>query len=150
MIRKITFFLVIVTLTSCGFEPIYLKKNNLNLSIQKVEFTGDKKVNRRILAILNLKKNIDKNSKYILKLNSEKLIETVAKDKTGNASIYKTTINMSVKLDEKDNVIKEKKFSTSFTYNNSDNKFDLVQYQNNIEVNLTNKIAEQITMFLGT
>ena len=42
-----------------------------------------------------------------------------------------------------------RKIIDSFTYNNNSNKFELAQYQKNIEKNLTNKIAEEIIVFLN-
>ena len=49
---------------------------------------------------------------------------------------------------EENKIIKSKDFSSSFTYNNIENKFDLTQYQKSIELNLINKISEEIFIFL--
>ena len=48
MIKKIFILLILVTLTSCDYEPIYSKKNNTNELINKIELSGDKKINRAI------------------------------------------------------------------------------------------------------
>lgn len=149
MIKKIIFFLLILTLANCGYQPIYLK-SNIDLLVNKFELNGDKNINRKVISLLNLKKNSEDKPGFILELNSEKKIETVAKDKAGKASIYKTTITVKVRLNQKEKLIKEKNFVESFVYNNSDNKFDLLQYQKNIEINLTDKISEKIMIFLNT
>ena len=57
MIKKIFILLILVTLTSCDYEPIYSKKNNTNELINKIELSGDKKINRAITSALNLKKS---------------------------------------------------------------------------------------------
>ena len=44
--------------------------------------------------------------------------------------------------------MKDKNFISDFTYNNKENKFDLSQYQKEIEENLINKIIEKIYIFL--
>ena len=135
---------------SCGYTPIYLKKNNFDLSIKEYELLGEKKINRQIVSLLNLKKDDKEKSQYTLKLNSQKILEDVAKDKTGKVTIYKLILNVDVELSENEKLIKEKNFIKSFIFKNSDNKFDLMQYQKNIENNLINKLSEEIIIFLNT
>lgn len=150
MKKNIIILLLIATLTSCGYEPIYLKKNSLDLSIKEYELLGDKAINRKIVTLLNLKKSNKKNSWYTLKLDSRKLIESVAKDKAGDTTIFRLTLSIELILSEDDNLVKEKNFITSFTYNNTKNKFDLLQYQKSIEKNLIDKLSEEIIIFLKT
>lgn len=150
MIRKIIFCFTFIMLTNCGYEPIYIKNDTSNFSIQKFILSGDKNINRRITSLLNLKSKTEENSQLILRFNSKKLLEVVSKDKAGNALIYKITVSTNVQLNENEKLIKEKNFRTSFTYNNSENKFELLQYQKNIETNLVDKITEEINIFLNT
>ena len=150
MKKNIIILLLIATLTSCGYEPIYLKKNSVDLSIKEYKLLGDKAINRNIVSLLNLKKSNKKNSWYTLKLDSRKLIESVAKDKAGDTTIFRLTLSIELILSEDDNQVKEKNFITSFTYNNTKNKFDLLQYQKNIEKNLIDKLSEEIIIFLKT
>jgi acid phosphatase class B len=85
---------------------------------------GDKKINRKISPIFNLKENENKETGYQLKLNSEKKIEVVSKDKIGNPSVYRTTITVNFDIFDDNKIIKSKIFLTSFTYNSNKNKFD--------------------------
>ena len=82
--------------------------------------------------------------------NSEKNIETVAKDKKANVSIYRTTVMVKIILEKQNKIIKSKTFSSSFNYNNLSNKFELFQYQKSIEHNLIDKISEEIIIYLNT
>jgi len=150
MIKKIIFFLLILSLTSCGYQPIYTKKNYDALVIKEYQLAGDKIINRKIVSLLNLRKNIQLESSYILSLDSVKKLETVAKDKTGRASVFKTSITVSIKINENKTLIKEKIFNKTYTYNNTKNKFDLMQYQKDIENNILDKISEEIIIFLNT
>ena len=149
IIKKILFILIFFSLTSCGYEPIYSKKNIKDISIKKIELTGDKKVNRNIISLTNLKEN-DRETGYNLIINSIKKIEIFSKNKEGNASVYRTTIEVNFSLKDEDKIIKNKIFSSSFSYNNMANKFDLSQYQKNIETNLIDQIAEEIRIFLNS
>ena len=149
MIRKIFYFLLIVALSGCGYESIYFNNNKLNLPIKEFELTGDKNVNRKIISILNLKKDNSKNTNYVLRLDSQKLLETAAKDKAGNATIFKTSLKVKIQLTKNGKLINEKTFDDSFTCSNSEDKFNLSQYQKSIEENLIDKISEKIIFFLS-
>ena len=148
MIKQIFIALIIVTLTSCDYEPIYSKKASPNILINKIELNGDKKIDRAISSALNLKNN-NKKYNYKLIITSEKKLDIISKDKTGNASAFRTTIKVKALLSKGDETLKEKKFIADFIYNNMENKFDLSQYRENIERNLVNKIAKEIFIFLN-
>tara|TARA_B100000795_G_C22665082_1_gene385666 strand:+ start:405 stop:860 length:456 start_codon:yes stop_codon:yes gene_type:complete len=135
-------------LMSCNYEPIFAKKNLSILSIKKVELEGDKKINRAIIALLNISKENQQKPSYNLNLNSTKKIEITARDSQGNISVYKTIIVVNVLLENQKIIIKEKSFESSFSYNNIQNKFDLSQYQKDIETDLINKIAKEINIYL--
>jgi hypothetical protein len=150
MIKKIIFLILILSLANCGYQPIFVKNSTNKFLIQEYELIGDKTVNRKIISQLNLKKNPNKKSGYVLALSSFKKIEIAAKDKTGNASKFNTNITVNIKISKNNNLIKEKSFSENYNYSNSENKFDLLQYQKNIDNNLIEKITEEIILFLNT
>ena len=150
MIKKIFFLALILSLSNCGYNPIYLKKIDTKLLVKSYQLAGEKNINKRIVSYLGIKNNNNENAKHNLKLNSTKLVETVAKDKLGNASVYKTTIRVELLISEENNVIKQRTFISSFTYNNITNKFDLFQYQKNIDKNLIKNLSEKILIFLTT
>ena len=153
IIKKLTFILIFFLLANCGYEAIYLKKNISNISINEIILEGNKKINRKIITQANLSKNNNKTYAYDLTLISNKKIESAAKDDSGNTSVYKTTITVKFYLKDPKNqnqIFKEKNFTSSFSYNNMKNKFDLSLYQKNIENNLINKIAEEIIIFLSS
>jgi hypothetical protein len=147
MIKKIFFLILLFSQQSCGYEAMYLKKINLNEKIQSFETLGDKRINRNIISSLNLKKQ-NKKIGYKLIINSSKTLQTISKDKTGNSLIYKTLVTVKISLIDKEEILKEKVFNQQFTYNNIKNKFNLSQYQKEIEANLINKIIDEIIIFL--
>ena len=144
MIKKVFFLVLILFLSSCGYNPIYLKKSDKDLSLKNYQVTGNKIINKSIVSYLNLKNSSNTNAKYSLELNSTKLVEIVAKDKVGNPTVYKTTIIVELLMTEGANVIKKRTFTSNFIYNNIPNKFDLSQYQKNIDKNLINSLSEKI------
>ena len=147
MIKKIFFLILLFSLQSCGYEAMYLKKIDFNEKIKSFETLGDKKINRKIISSLNLK-NQNKATGYKLIINSSKTLQIISKDKAGNSSVYKTLIIVKVSLKDNEENLKEKVFSEQFIYNNIKNKFNLSQYQKEIEINLINKIMDEIIVFL--
>ena len=147
MIKKKIFLILLFFLQSCGYEAMYLKKIDFNEKIQSFETLGNKKINRNIVSSLSLK-NQNKTIGYKLIINSSKTLETISKDKAGNSSVYKTLIVVNVSLIDNKETLKEKVFSEQFTYNNIKNKFSLSQYQKEIEINLINKIIDEVIVFL--
>jgi len=147
--KKFTLLFIFIFLTNCGYQPIYLQKDSLKIFINEIDLEGDKKINRKIMELTNLKKKNNGKPSYNLKLISNKNIEIVAKDKFGNASIYKTTVTVIFSLEDQNEIFKQKTFSSNFSYNDIINSFELSEYQKTIENNLINKIAEEILIFIN-
>ena len=57
-------------------------------------------------------------------------------------------INLEIYAKDEKNNLKEKSFSKSINYNNSNNKSKLKKYENETAENLTEKIAEEIIIYL--
>ena len=148
MTKKITLLLVIFLIWGCGYQPVYLKKNNSEQKIKTITLNGEQKINKIIVTSLGLKEDRNLLTGYSLILKSLKRIDIISKDKNGNPSVYKTSIIVDISLTEKERIIKQKEFVSTFTYNASDNKFNLSQYQKNIELNLINEISEKIFIYL--
>ena len=149
MIKKICLIILFIGVSSCDYKPVYQQKVDLNLLIKEVQLEGNKNINRKVIKFLKLKDPKNKSSGYILKLNSTKKLAIISKDQAGDATLYRTTVTISVLLNGENKIIKQKTFSTNFVYNNISNKFDLPEYQKNIEATLINQLIEDIYIFLN-
>ena len=137
-------------LLGCGYQSIYSNINTQSFSINKISTSGNTNINRKILNLTKLTENKIKNSySPNLNLTSLKLKEVMAKDKSGNVSVFKITVNIDFTLMNKNQVSKSKTFTSSFVYNNSNNKFKLSQYEKIVEDNLIEKLAEEIIIFIN-
>ena len=146
--KKLLIF-VIFFVTSCGYQPIYINKNNSELVFKKLELVGDKEINRRIVSFIKI--NEDKNNKKLSNLilvSNENIIET-SKDEKGRVSTLKTTVEIRLSIESDNQVIETKTFKESFSYNNKNNKFDLSKYQSEVKNNLVDKIIEQMNIYLS-
>ena len=89
MIKKnIIFLSLILFLNSCGFTPIYLKNNNVNFSIEQVNFIGDRELNNFLKINLNKYKNEDVNNKIFIEVKSEYNKLILSKDNAGEVTNY--------------------------------------------------------------
>ena len=145
--KSILLILLFFILANCGFEPIYSSKKS-NFNIGEIKITNKNKFNSIIKNNLKNISNNESQNKFDLIINSEKKRIISSKDTKGNPQLLTMIISIEVQF-IKDNVIKNKKnFSQGFSYSNSSNKFDLAQYEKDIEKNLINKIIENINTYL--
>ena len=145
--KSILLILLFFILANCGFEPIYSSKKS-NFNIGEIKITNKNKFNSIIKNNLKNISNNESQNKFDLIINSEKKRIISSKDTKGNPQLLTMIISIEVQF-IKDNVIKNKKnFSQDFSYSNSSNKFDLAQYEKDIEKNLINKIIENINTYL--
>ena len=148
MEKKIFTFLLLLFLSSCGYEATYSLKNRAiyAFSISELVLTGDRQVNLKIKQMLAPYKNpkIEENKSFVLNIFSisEKIIMT--KDAAGDAVKFKNEITLKVQvfLDEENTsniVIKE-----SFIYDNNSDTFELKTYENQIKSNLAETAVDKI------
>ncbi len=149
MLKKTILLLIFLFVSNCGYQAIYEKRDNTNFFIKKIEIAGNKRISKKIISSINIEKNVINKNPYVLNIDTQKLIEAIAKDSLGNSSIYKITIIAKISLTSENKInIKEKVFNKTFTFNTMDNKFDQLQYQKNIENNLIKKISDELIIFL--
>tara|TARA_Y100001970_G_scaffold258833_1_gene339161 strand:- start:4445 stop:4894 length:450 start_codon:yes stop_codon:yes gene_type:complete len=148
MINRIL-FLLLITLTSCGYQPLYSKKETKTLIVNELELIGDANINKSIISALSI--NVDKNmlltNKVILE-NKKTIVET-SKNKKGQPDSFKMIIDVKFLLTDNGNISNEKFITEEFSYKNKENKFDLSQYETNIEQNLINKIIEKLIFYIN-
>ncbi|MDB2710151.1 hypothetical protein N9Y12_03950 [Candidatus Pelagibacter bacterium] len=151
MFQKQIILLLLLLLSSCGYEAIYSKKNsvNYNFSVSELNFVGDRKVNLKIKEKLNNYAQAKKDKDFILRIssNSEKI--TLAKNTAGNATSFKNSVSINVE------VLMNNKFKSnfiileSFNYNNISNKFNLKKYEEEIKNNLAETASDKLIFKLS-
>ena len=136
-------------ISSCGYQPIYVNKNGSDVIFNKVEFIGDKEINRRIISFISIKEDRNEKKFNDLLLKSKENVVETSKDSKGRVATLKTTVEIEILILNENRIIKKRIFSESFSYNNKDNKFDLAKYQNEVKNNLIDKIIEQINIYFS-
>ena len=92
----------------------------------------------------------DNNAKNKIELEIHSKINktTTSKDTKGNPKTFRIEIISQIKVIEGKKINLDKIFSKSSNYNNSSKKFELSQYEENIKINLIDKISEDIVGYL--
>jgi len=146
----ISIIILSITLTNCGFNPIYGSKNS-NFEILEIKNKNENKNSFAIEKMIVSLSNQDAIKKIKLEIDYEEIITTVLKDSKGDPSKKKLSINVDLKVkNEKNNVLVNKNFSEEFNYSVQSDKFNMAQYEDNIINNLSNKISNDIILLLGT
>tara|TARA_B100000035_G_scaffold306967_1_gene309652 strand:- start:688 stop:1137 length:450 start_codon:yes stop_codon:yes gene_type:complete len=146
MINRVL-FLILFLLSSCGYQPLYSEKENLNFSTKELELIGDANINKKIINILFIKVDKVKFQNNKITLESNKNIVETSKNKQGQPDSFKMVINFKLSIVDKENNLVAKNFSEEFSYKNKDNKFELSEYEINLEQNLINNIINKIRIF---
>ena len=151
MQKKIFTYLLLLFLSSCGYEAIYSQKNNINnnFSINELNLIGDRDINLKIKQKLNNYTLIEKDKNFKLKVSSTSKKTIVAKNISGDSTIFKVTIIIDVEIIMKDNYTNNMQIVENFTYNNNLDKFDLKKYEREIKRNLaetaTNNLISKLS-----
>jgi len=151
MKKKILVLLLMLFVSSCGYEATHSKKNtlNYNFSINELNFSGDRKVNLKIKEKLNNYIQNKKDKNFILKISStsEKII--LAKNTAGDATSFQSIIILSVEVLMTNKFKNNFLIEENFNYNNNSNKFDLKKYENEIKNNLTELATDKLIFKLS-
>ena len=148
MKNKIFFLVIFMFLAQCGYQTVYSNKNS-NFSITDVKILNDQNIGRQIKNRLGVFSNASKNSdNYYLEIDSKFEKTTASKDKQGNPKTFNLIVNVKVTLTNKKNIKETKIFSEGINYDNSDNKFSLRRYENSLKENLTEKIIDNLLIYL--
>ena len=151
MLQKQIILLLLLLLSSCGYEAIYSKKNSVNydFTVSDLSFVGDKTVNLKIKEKLNNYVYGKKDKDFILRISStsEKII--LSKNTAGDATSFQNSVSINVE------VLMNNKFKSnfiileSFNYNNISNKFNLKQLEKDIKNNLAEVASDKLIFKLS-
>ena len=148
---KKIYILLILFVTSCGYQPLYkINSEGENFKIQKIETTGNSEVGRKIISSLPFL--VIKNDETLNKINieSEKNTLEASKNSKGQVTSYRTTLTVKfVILNNKEEIVDGKILKKEFSYSADENKFKFREYQNKILENLIEGIVEDIIFYLN-
>ena len=140
------FLLVFITLfiiSSCSYKPILTSKKN-DFSLENIRSDTDSNIN------LIIKKNLldrsvnSENNKYDLNFSTEDEKEIVSSNENGDPTIFKIKIIINYTLSQDNKIIIRNKIVKQVNYNNINDKFELLKYEENILNSLLKNISQEI------
>ena len=153
MIKK--FLILIVTtlsLTSCGYGPIYSDKNTMDFEITSFKIEGDTEVNNIVQNKLG--KYLDNNSekKYIISIRTDYQKEAATKDATGKATNFKLIVNLTLNYTtselENNRVERVINFSESQMIKRDQNNYEQTNYENILIRNMSELLINRVILQL--
>ena len=150
-IFKIILIFIFFFQVSCGYK-IVNKLDNFKFKIIDYKLTGEKKINN--ILEKNFKRFEDNDviskSDFIIHANNEVNKSITSKNTSGEALSYDLKISIIIKIYEDGNLLSEKEFNESTSYDNLDSKFELKQYENILLQDLTNQMVIKINNHLNS
>ena len=140
--NRLIFFLLFFILSSCsGYEPIFSDKKN-NFGFERIDLEGDNQIGENIKKRLLLKSSGEK--KYSIFIKSKKNKETISSNSKGDPSVFRLKIKSEYLLSKEQKVILKNTIFKEVTYNNINDKFELLKYEENITDIISENIADEI------
>ena len=139
--KNIIILTLIFFLANCGFSPIYSKNDNVNFSIEQIEFAGDRDLNNFLKINLDRYKNQRKDNKISLDVETKYEKNILSKDGTGKISSYqlKAEAIFIIKSTNKKIRIKEKKILES-----KDDKFEEARNEKSVKQSFASSLSNKL------
>ena len=147
MIKKIL-LISLILMTACGYQPVYTKFI-LDYKFYEIDLQGDQKINNKIINTLKIKQSNEVKFFDKLSIKSSKNIQETSKNSKGQVETYRSIFNVEVSITRDNKIIKTQNFNENFSYNNKTSKFELTQYQKEVEDIIINKIINDLVIFLN-
>ena len=146
--KKLILILIFIFVSNCGFSPIYLSNDNSIIqSIKKIELKGNENLSKRIQNTLNIKTS--NNNKFLVIFDSSIEKTSISKNSSNITTGFMMSLDVTISILDNDKIVINKNFNKNFTYNNRDNKFELLEYERSIEENLISEISDEIILYLS-
>ena len=140
------FLLVFITLfiiSSCSYKPILTTKKN-DFTLENISSDTENKINLIIKKNLLDKSGNSENNKYDLNFSTEDEKEIVSSNENGDPTIFKIKIIINYALSQDNKIIFTNKIVKQVNYNNINDKFELLKYEENILNSLLKNISQEI------
>jgi len=151
MKKKLSSFLIFLFLSSCGYDALYSKKNQISydFSISELKFNGDREINLKIKEKLNNYTLSEKTKQFSLNVSSTSKKTITAKDNSGDATSFKIEITVNTEALKNDGQRSSFVILESFDYNNNSDKFELKSYESEIKNNLSSTASNKLILRLS-
>ena len=147
MIKKTFILFLILSLTHCGFSPVYNSnvKSDYEIIISKI--SGDKYINNFINNNIKSISDINSKNKYNLSIDTKYQKLIISKDSKGSPTEYELSVASTISI-ENNNQTKTISINEKQNIKNISDIFELKNYENSIKENFVNVIIRRLNLEL--
>ena len=149
LVKFSSLFFIFLFLYGCGYTPIFSKKD-VNFSIDKITFYGDKQLKKNLIQSLSSYRNLsDKEKKISLILENSKNKIVTSKNSKGEDQVYKINVNTNLKINinDEDNFF-ENNITKSVTYSAVTSKSEERQIEDKLVEDMSVQIGREIVLII--
>ena len=151
MIKKIIPLLILfISISHCGYTPLYLKKTNIDFSISSIKFEGDRTINNFLKTNLKQYLNNNNDKKFDIVAVTEYGKAVLSKDKAANTTSYQLSSNTTFKISSNNKAIKEFKILEKEIMDNITDDFQEQKnektYKQNFASSISNKLLTELSL----
>lgn len=136
---------IIFVVSACGYSPLMINKN-INIEFGEIITSGNNEISNKISNRMRYMVNEISENKLMLNSTIKKTI--ASKNKKGNPEIFNIDLKINLQIFLDDKKFEDKIFNESVSYNNLSSKFELKEREKKIKDSLTDKITNDILLYL--
>ena len=137
-----------IFLSGCGYTPIY-SNQNFDFNFSDIIYTTNSQLEAKVGKKLRTFSNEKSQKLFVIEINVRKKINTLTKDIKGNPSRHEMNIQIDLVATHNKNENLRQSFEERFNYKSNTNRFELKQYEKEIENLLIEKNIEKIISYLS-
>ena len=135
--------IALLIISGCSYKPIFTNKKN-DFKFENISSDNKSKINVIIKKNLLEKDDNSSNNNYDLNFSTKDEKEIVSSNENGDPTIFKIKITTNYSVSQNDKIIFTNKIVEQVNYNNIDDKFELLKYEENILNDLLKNISLEI------
>ena len=151
MIKKIiALFILFISISHCGFTPLYSKKESVNFSISSIKFEGDRIINNFLKTNLKQYQNNNYNKKFNIVVITGSGKTVLSKDKAAKTTSYQLTLDSTFEINSSNKTIKKFIISEKKIMDNINDDFQEQinerTYKQNFASSISNKLLTELSL----
>ncbi|MDC3163690.1 hypothetical protein OA617_00445 [Candidatus Pelagibacter sp.] len=139
-------FLILITLflvSNCSYKPILTGKKS-DFTLENITSNNNSKTNVIIKTNLLERSDNTSNNNYDIYFSTEDQKEIVSSNENGDPTVFKIKVIVNYSLSKNNKIIFTNEIVKQVNYNNIDDKFELLKYEENILNDLLKNISLEI------
>ena len=139
LLLLITLFLI----SNCSYKPILIGKKS-DFALENIASNNNSKTNVIIKTNLLERSDNTSNNNYDIYFSTEDQKETVSSNENGDPTVFKIKVIVNYSLSKNNKIVFTNEIVKQVNYNNIDDKFELLKYEENILNDLLKNISLEI------